>query len=272
MSMTGGFSFFDINAAALFDGATIAASSNQADAKYTLSGEKAYRWKSVGSDDTTQEILTITLPSTVTFNRLFLVQHNFKAFTIKYGASLDFSNVRGLNGDTATISETDFSYDTAYYEFDAVTTDTIIITIDTTQITDAEKFLMWFITTTELGTFEGYPEKPNIKPDRAIVRQKNAAKGQRIIKHKERTSLNINMKHYPFQADIDLMSDLQDREDAFLVWPHGGKPEQFRMTLRGYRTQDIYLMQIASPMATGFFKNTYCRAAELKVKLEEVDR
>ncbi|MBL4761288.1 MAG: hypothetical protein JKY93_01145 [Gammaproteobacteria bacterium] len=272
MSMTGGFSFFDVNAAALFDGATIVASTNQDDANYILSGEKAYRWQSVGSDDVTQEVMTITLPVPVKFDRLFLVQHNFKGFTIKYGASLDFTNVRGLNGNTANISEADFTYDTAYYEFDAVTTDTIIITIDTTQIANVEKYLMWFIATTELGTFIGYPQNPNLTLDRKITRQKNAAKGQRILKHKERAKLNIDMKHYPIQQDIDLLSDLQDRDDPFLVWPHGGKPAQFRLRIRGYRTRDIFLMQISSPMGVGFFKNTYSLSGETKVKMEEVDR
>ena len=272
MSMTGGFSFFDKNYAAVYEGATIAASSNQADAKYVLSGDKAFRWQSVGSDDLQQETLIITLPFAISLDRLFLVKHNFKGYTIKYGANLNFTNVRSFEGAKDNISESGYNIDTSYYEFDAVTTDTIIITVDTAQAIDAEKYLAWFIATTEIGTFRGFPEIPPIGLDRNETKQKNATKGQRILKNKEKASLSINMRHYPKQADIDLMSDLQDRDNAFLVWPHGGVLTQFRLSVRGYRPSDVYLMQIVGPMKSGYYKNIYSLGADLKLKLEEVDR
>lgn len=144
MSISGGIKFFDLNLADSKTDASAVASSGNPSAGFVLDRNQYTVWRSVGSDDTTTETLEITLSESKTFDRLFLIRHNFKQFTIQYWDSgwTDFANIIGINGVTATqISETAYATNSAYYEFDAVTTDRILITATKTQIVDEQKFL-----------------------------------------------------------------------------------------------------------------------------------
>lgn len=272
MSMSGGISFFNANKADYSLGASVVASSNQEDAKYLLSNDRSFRWVSQGSDDSTTETLTISFSSQQELSRLFLINHNFKSFSITYGADQEFTNVKGIDGTLTGINETDFSYDTAYYEFDNVVTDTINISVDTTQVSDAEKQLVWLILTSEIGTLLGFPDISSFNLDRNERKQKNAQGGQRVSKNRELASLKIDMNVYPYQEDIDLITALTERDAPFLVWPSGGMPSQFKLQVKGFRLRDIYLMQTTGKFQTGFYKNIYVCGAEHKITLEEVDR
>jgi len=127
MAITGGIKFFDKNKADSLTGAMAIASSGDPSAGFILDRNNFTVWRSVGSDDTTTETITVTLSSSQTFNRLFLLRHNFKEFTVKYwnGFSfVNFVNVVGINGiATSGISETVYALGSSYYEFDSVTTD-----------------------------------------------------------------------------------------------------------------------------------------------------
>jgi len=149
--ITGGVKFFENNKALFRDGNTVSATTNDSAAKFMLDISKYTRWESIGSNDTIIETLTINLKSSETLDRLILIEHNFKSFTVKYNGGSDFTNVVGLDGALGGgISETTFDKNTAYYEFDSVSVDSITIEITTTQTVDAEKFMTQFIATSEL--------------------------------------------------------------------------------------------------------------------------
>ena len=113
MSINGGVKFFKRNFALLKDGATASATSNTEGIQYILSPVRWARWFSVGSSDATEEIINVTLPSTKTIDRIFLLDINLKEFDIKYFDGLvfqDFTNVIGVNGEeSANILEDDYS-------------------------------------------------------------------------------------------------------------------------------------------------------------------
>lgn len=272
MSMTGGISFFSKSAALFKDEATIAATSNNDDAKYSLSMNRSYQWESVGSDDATQEVITVTFPANTLINRAFLAGHNFKAFTVKYGdAADDFTNVVGMSGSLAGgIDETEYASDTAYYEFSPVTTNKLIITIDTTQTPDAQKTLNLCIPTYEIGTLAGYPDAKNVKLDRNETDQSVLSGLSHIVKRRETFSLSLNMSRYPGQEDIDLFESLFDSEDPFLVWPCGGLPAQFRFSQKGWRARDIFQMQTKGTMKSAFADNVYIFGVDKNLKMVEV--
>lgn len=271
MSLTGGISFFEKNKALYEDGATLVASSNTADQNLPLGTNKYFIWESSGSDDVTTETLTITLPESVSMSRIFLVGHNFDTFQIQYGASLDFSNVVGLDGYSgALISETGFTRDTAYYEFNAVTTDTIIITADTTQTANAEKQINQIIVTNEIGTLTGYPVITNPNFDRDTRSEKATSGRLHLEKGYENASFGLNLNAYPVQADINILEGLHDRNEPFLVWLNGGKPANFTYTQRGFRVGDIYNMQTTGRLRTGYYKNIYPAGVEQNYNFEEV--
>ena len=271
MSMTGGISFYDKNKALFDDGSTCVASTNTADQNLILGTNKYFKWESIGSDDVTTETLTITLPAAISISRIFLLDHNFKNFGIQYGASLDFANVLGLDSYSDNqILETGFARNTAYYEFDAVSTDTIIISMDTSQVVDAQKFLTQFILTNELGTLTGFPGMSGIRLDRNDRKDKAISGRLHIEKGYETASFSLSLKSCPVHADVDVLDSLHDRELPFLAWLNGGKPDQFRFNQRGFRLEDVYQVKVDKPANNSFNKNVYILGVNQSYSFTEV--
>lgn len=134
MSITGGIKFFEPSFSLLKDGATAVVSTGDSTKNNAIDKNPLSVWRSVGSGQATVETYELTITAAKTINRLALVKHNLLDFDIKYhnGTSfVDFSNVVGINGSVPPgpgISETAFLENTAYYEFDEVSTDKILLT------------------------------------------------------------------------------------------------------------------------------------------------
>lgn len=276
MPVTGGIKFFDLNLADSKTGADAEASSGDSSASFILDRNQYTVWRSVGSDDTTTETIEVTLSASETFSRLFLIRHNFKEFTVQYwdGGWTDFSNIVGVNGETSSIiSETDYAANTAYYEFDAVATDRILITSTKTQTADEEKFLNSFVVTTELGTLQGYPVIADATKDKKL-RKSILLNGRSFIdKSLEVFRTTINFKNYPpgLDSDLNLLLALFDRDDNFFVWLCGGRDGEpyFRYQLRGFRLEDLILMQTINIFKDRYRKNIYTSMVNMKLQLEE---
>lgn len=271
MSMTGGISFFDKSKCLFKDGASCVASSNTGDQNLVLGTNKYYRWESIGSDDMTTETITITLPSAVAISRIFLLGHNFDTFQIQYGSSSDFANVTGLDSYSSNdISETGFARDTAYYEFDSVTTDTIILTVDTTQTTDAQKYINQIIVTNEIGTLTGFPNISGYNFDRNTRTERSASGRDHVEKGYEVVNISLGLSVYPVQADITMLESLHDRNEPFLIWPMGGKPTNFKYEQKGFKVGDVFQVQTMGDLGVGFYKNLYKSGVEQSYKFREV--
>lgn len=267
-----GLKFFDKSKSLFKDLVTVVASTGNDTAKHVLSMKRDFFWESVGSDDVTTETITITLPATQAISRLFLVTHNFKKYQIKYEDSglQDFTNVVGLEGSLSGIDASGYAFNTSYYTFDSVTTDEIVITVDTTQVVDAEKNLTIFIITNELGSFVGYPGNRGIifDPNEKIATGISGLGS--IIKGVESIEIDLNLSAYPNQADITLVDTLLARVDPFLVWPNAGLLSQFKLIQKGWKLQDIYQVQTVGDNLSGFHKNIYTSGVEKRISLLEV--
>ena len=276
MTISGGIKFFDLNLADSKTGATATASSGDPSADFILDRNQYTVWRSVGSDDTTTETVEITLDAPETFSRLFLLRHNFKEFIVEYDDSgwTDFSNVIGINGVTSSvISETDYAADSAYYEFDTVTTDKIRISATKTQVADEEKFLNSFAVCEELGTLEGFPIIKNATKDKKL-RKSTLLNGRSFVtKSLEVMRFSLDFKNYPASLlnDLDLLFSLFDRDDNFLVWLCGGKNGEpyFKYQLRGFRIEDLIEMQVVNIFKDSYRKNYYNGVVRMKLSLEE---
>jgi len=272
MAITGGISFFKDSKAYFKNGVAATASSNDGIIKNVLANNLFIGWFSDGSDDTTTEIITITIPSKVDLDRLFMIGHNWKEFTVKYhdGISfVDFTTVIGLKGALGGgITETIFDIDTAYYEFDSVNTDQIQITITKTQVANEEKFLDRFFATEELGTFVGYPL--------AVPKYMNNEVAQKVLSSKFNVQkglpteeINISMKSHPVQDDFNLIETLFDKREPFFVWLCGGRFGEpfFCVDIKGFDLKDLFLMQTKGKFTVKYFKNVYINGVDAKVKL-----
>lgn len=270
MSMTNGVSFFDKSLCLFKDGAIATASTNPAAENLVLGQDKYYRWESSGSDDSQTETITITFPNAVEISRLFVLGHNLKNFSITT-ADGSFLNVNSLDATGGTgISETAYNRSTAYYEFTPVTLNDLTITMNTTQTVDAEKFVTQIIATNEIGTLRGFPNVSEIGIDRNLIKDKSITGRSIIEKGHEVVGFSMSLNSYPHQEDIDILDALHNRENPFLVWLCGGKPDNFRLKQRGWRLEDVYQMQVAGAIANGYEKNVYTLGARARYSFEEV--
>jgi hypothetical protein len=273
MSMTGGISFYDKSKSLFKDGASAVASSNTAAQNLCLGTNKYFKWISSGSNDSTTETLVITLPVSTEISRLFLIDHNLKAFTVKYGAGAgsDFAGVTGLDSYSGSlISVSNFARDTAYFEFTPVTTNRLILSMTTTQTVNAEKYLNQFIVTNEIGTLEGYPKINNVSLDRNSRREEAISGRFQIQKGYEIAGFDLSLSTYGKQDDLDILDQLHDRETPFLAWLCGGKPDQFRLKQRGFRAKDLYQMQIDRALRNSYDKNVYVMGVNQSYSFLEV--
>lgn len=278
MSITGHIKAFEINYALEENGASVEDGSGNESAQYVADRNPVTYWRTVASDDTTVETLTVSLGASRSISRIAFVDHNWKQFTCKYlssGSYVDFSGVYGIDGAKASVSETTFADSTAYYEVTEVVTTSFQITVTKTQTADQEKYLSQFIATKELGTFLGWPKIGNIESDRNM-RVTKTLNGRVIVqKSIETLGFSLDLKDYPsnstYNADFDLIMTLQDRELPFQIWLCGGRrgTTYFKYTLRGFRLKDFLLMQITKKISLSYTSNIYTSRINCKIELDE---
>lgn len=271
MSLTGGISFYKRNKADFGDGSTATASTGDSEASLILGTNKFFEWSSVGSNDTVTETITVTMPAAVTISRIFLGDHNWKEFTVKFDSGTEFTTVVGIDGALGGgITETAFVRDTAYYEFDAVTATTIEITVTKTQVANQEKTLVLFIATEELGTLVGFPRNRGVTLNKNEKIETAISGRMHVEKSYESARLEMTLKTYPGQADIDLLDTLHDLNVPFVVWPNGGVPGNFRFSQRGWRLKDIYQMQTIRGAVNAYDRNIYVMGVNQRFNYVEV--
>lgn len=276
--ITGGVKFFDTSKCLGVNGGTAQASNGDATAIYAIDRNPYTYWYTTGSSDASTETLEIDFGQTVPITRLLLLLHNFKSFTVKYdlsGAWTDFTSVVGMDGSLSTISESTFADNCAYYEFAEVTTSKILISVATTQVANAEKFLSQAIVTSEIGTLQGFPIIKPVVLDRNSKQKQTLSGKYSVTKADETASVTIDFSGYPsaaaYNVDIDTALQLHDSDVPFLVWLCGGRRGSnfFRYTLRGYRLQDVFQMQVIKAFQLSYSQNVYMNGLNASVQLAE---
>lgn len=276
MSITGGVKFFEQNYALSSFGGSIVDTlgTGTAVVNYAIDKNRQTYWKTVGSDDSTTETLTLTFQSSA-ITRILLVDHNWKQYTVKYwnGASfVDFTSVVGLDGALGGgITETTFADTTSYYEVASVTTTKIQITVTKTQTANAQKYISQIVATTELGTLQGFPLISGSSVTRSVRQMQMMSGRSKVVKSVEAYSLQLDFSEYSgastYSPDLDLMYQLNDRDTPFLVWACGGRrgSTYFKYAPRGMRLQDLYLMQLVTDIVGSFPQSIYTSTVGLDV-------
>jgi len=274
MTVSGGIKFFRKNRGDIDDeNATAAVSTGSATRDYARNRKRYLRWESVGSDDITTETYELRFGAAYDIDRIILNRHNFKAFFVKYwdgAAWKHFANVITKEGAQANITETVNTKTTNYYEFTSVNTEKIIVSIDTTQSVDDEKYMYECISTEELGTFTGYPiYAGTFEKKRAFKEAFNGRVAQSILGENFKCSLRFNT--YPTASDHVIVNALWDIDKEFLIYPCGANEDQYRYTsMIGNRLRDIYLVGIRGDLTPIYERNVYVNSLNYKVDLVEV--
>lgn len=274
MSITGGIKFFYKAMNLYKDGAVGTASTNSAAAKYVLSHDNYTQWESIGSNDTISEYIYVQLPATKTITRMFLTEMNFKDFEVHYwdgAAYQSFTNVIGENGNAYTgVKATTYAFESAYFEFDSVSTDRLRITATKTQVANQEKYLCKFLVSSEIGTMQGFPRIDN-RSDRNEIKTKTIGGKFLISKSFNISQIKVNFKTHPYQADINLIETLYDSEDPFLVFPCGGRhgTQYFKIEQKTWKLGDVFNMKLSGDMDHKFEKGVYLLGVNKDVTFEE---
>lgn len=282
MSISGGIKLFDKSINLFVDGATITSSvSGDGSAEYAIDRSKITYFRSVGTNDSTQEILLIDWGEAKTIDRVLLLDHNFKLFDVYYDSNgsqnwTAFTGAVGLDGAIGggSISETTFADNTAYYEVDSVTAYGLRVRCTSTQTTNAEKYINQIIATTELGTFTGYPTC-NVISDRNLSIREVLNGRASVAKKNEIFLYELFLNEYPtnstYNPDITLMENLHDREDPFIIWPCGGRrgSTYFPYAARGHRLKDAIQVQVLSPLTPIYTAGVYTNPISLGMTMRE---
>jgi hypothetical protein len=245
-------------------GATIVVSSNDASKANIVDSNQEKVWVSSGSDDVTTETIDITLSATQSITRIFVFNINWKDFKIKYDGGTDFAGVNSLDASGATkIDITNYTRDMAYFEFDSVSTDEINLEIFNTQSANEEKQLGYIVICTETGTLSssGIGRVAwSFNNNSDIVKTLNK---KSFVQKQQRTARgSLELPNIRSQADYDLVYELSQRVNPFLVWSCGGLlPADFLIgSIEGYRLQDLIKCQVNAnfepTFATTFYKNS----------------
>ena len=255
--------------------ATATATAGGVSASNLLSEDVNTNWQGVALSDSTTESITINLTTATAISRILLRNHNLASYTITLTISNNgtISNARDINGTITTsnnvITVSGNSLDTNYFSFDEVTVSRIVIAATSTITANARKTIQQVISTTEIGTFLGYPEI-KVFPFSMNEKITKTKTGLSFVNKQVQTIKRINLvfKNYTQLEDLELCNTLFTRENSFIVWPNGGFQE-FRYQIQGFRYQDLYTMQTMGDFTVGLSRGSYSGVIEGKLSLVE---
>lgn len=222
------------------------------------------QWSSIGSNDTITETLTIDFGTTKTVDYIQLLNMNWKEFTIKYdvtGTPTDFSIP--IN-ETVNIDENKI-----YNNFTGVNTTKIYITITKTIIVNQQKAIGELIISQVLGTLIGYPST-TLKLNKNKIIKKMLRGRIKVVDRDETTTISLQFKTYPIDADMILIESLWERTNPFYILLSGNSESDFTYLRRGWRDEDMKLVAIVGDYDPNYYKNLYFSGVDFSIDFQEV--
>lgn len=255
--MTALIKFFGVNK---IDEATTPTftSANTSLFSYLYDNDRTTRLTSIGSNDATPEVWVLDFGSSQTFDRVFIDNHNIKSGNLKYwnGASyVAFSTAISWSANSATIN---------YYEFTAVATTKIQLTMNTTISANDQKRVGTLIAFSEIGTVLVNPTAMPISfPERSIS-NKGATNGSVYVLFGKKYKADIAFSDASI-TDILLFETLKNYATPFYIYPCGGDGQ----TELGFRLQDIFLVNYTSEFNPNINNNLFGIGQNLTMTVEE---
>lgn len=243
---------------------TTASNNGQDFVDYLRNRKNTSAWATTGSNDAANTTIEFDLGSTWAVDSLFLVEHNFAAYTVQYWngvAWVDFST---------PIAETVNAETTNFYNFTSVQTDKLKLIITGTTVADADKLMRQVIITSQIGQFNAWPivKNPKISTNK---RQNKMLSGKiSLVESIKSFSTTLEVKILSNEADLDLIETIHETREGVLVWINGNDDDQFSTLRMGYRKQDIYLVRPVNDYVPEFYKGLYQSGIKIKMDIKEV--
>jgi hypothetical protein len=205
-------------------------------------------------------------------NRIYCGGHNLANYTIKYsnnGVLTDFTNVYSLDKQTTQgISETGYTDNTSYYEFDEVITDKIVLDYTGNSSNGQINFIG---ATYEIGTFQQPKEYSNEAISTGIKKIKNTYGRSMPSYNADTFSCTIKANICDNQNDLDVFEYLLGCKSKYLVWMCGGDTKGILLKRRNWRLQDIYLVATQSSNSIIAYGGLQGLGFKGKIKLMQSD-
>lgn len=224
-------------------------------------------WMTTDSEDAALTQLDIDLGDLRDITDILLIGHNFKDYTIQYkqglGSYLDFPTPINVSGSTESSS---------LHNFNQVQATDIKIIISGTQVPDAEKILKQLIITDRIGQLKGWPvvKSPIVSTNK--IKSKMLSGKTNIVESLEAFSCTLDVRHWSIQEDVSIVEDIYFRREGVLMWINANAPEQFKLDLRGYRKEDIFLVRPQDEFRPELVRGIYDNGLKIAMKLVEVIR
>lgn len=258
MTITGAVKFFGINIINE-DCSFSFSSANTSLSSYLYDRNRASKLTSFGSTDATLEYYEINFPSSRTFNRIWIDNHNIKIGSIKYWdgtAYTDFSNPIVWYGNAST---------TNYYEFNPVSSTKIRVEALTTIIPNDQKYIGELRVFIEIGTVGVNASSVDSKFVSKQTLNETATGGiKRVVfgrKYRARWTFNN-----ADASDIELFDTLDTIGTPFHIFPCGGNGQ----SEYGFRLRDLYLVNLVDSFSPTLKSNLFGVGMTANLEVAEV--
>jgi hypothetical protein len=244
---------------------TATASQGNSTAANVLDRKNTTAWLTSGSVDADLTTLIIDFVDPYYLTDLLLVKHNFKSYKVEYWDGAAYQAF------PTPVDETVNTALTTHHSFAGTTTTKIKLTVRLTTVVNDDKTLYQFIATELLGQLNGWPpiKKPTVGKNK---RRSGMLSGKAAIaRNLGGVSFGLDIPVHSDTADIDLLADLFDRSDGFLVWPCGGSESQFTRAVEPYRLQDIYCMACQDDFNPEWYGGMYKAGMHWSAQFVEVN-
>lgn len=224
------FKFYKKNL--LNDSATMTATSaNVAFIKNLYDRKPSTVVSSTTSNDTTPEVWEITpYDCSCPIDTIFIQNHNIKSGSITYydGSSwVSFSTPATWSANSSKNS---------VFTFNGVPVKKIRITMNTTMVTNAQKYIGEIYLLQTIGTPSSPPSNPDGERNLEGVVHKTATGGAYKVIRGEKHRWKLTFSDAT-PSDISMFYDLATSIDSFIVWPSAGVYDGVDF---GYRIEDLY--------------------------------
>jgi len=247
----------------------VAFNTGQAFINYLRDRKNYTAWMTTDSTDAAGTVIDINYGDFKDIDSIFLLGHNLKDYKIEYWTGLVWSLVT-LAIDNTTVAPTNDTNSSSFYYINSVNTDKIKITINGTQIADADKRIQQLITTTRIGKIAGWPviKRPTVDTNKKTSTMLSGKK--HVVESLEAFSCSLDVRNWNSQADLDIIEEIYFKRAGVLLWLNSDRPDQFAMELRGYRKEDLFLVRPSDAYSPEFVAGLYKTGVKQSISLVEV--
>jgi hypothetical protein len=174
------------------------------------------------NDDLTTTTVTIAFDETMTVDRIALMEHNLKDFTLFYNGATANTFAMSTTSDTISTSYASNSETAQYFQVTSVNCTSVTLDMKSTQVANAEKAVGFFMVSQSELDFPRIPSAGDYKPvlDPRKVRHKLSDGGNRV--HREKDKWRADVKFANIEASFrDNLKAVYDQNKPFNFVPFG---------------------------------------------------